>query len=133
MKSLSRVRLFATPWTVAYQASPSMGLSRQEYWSGLPFPFPGDHLCTIFLYKPFYFYKANDNVLSYYFLVISIFSLSLSLSFFFFLVKLVKNLTMLLIFLRNQFFLYIFHLLYYFYILYFIYFTSNLYYCFLSA
>ena len=42
VKSLSRVRLFATPWTVAYQASPSMGFSRQEYWSGLPFPFPGD-------------------------------------------------------------------------------------------
>ena len=38
MKSLSRVRLFATPWTVAYQASPSMGFSRQKYWSGLPFP-----------------------------------------------------------------------------------------------
>ena len=31
-----------TPWTVAYQASPSMGFSRQEYWSGLPFPSPGD-------------------------------------------------------------------------------------------
>ena len=42
VKSLSRVRLFATPWTVAYQASPSMGFSRQEYWSRLPFPFPGD-------------------------------------------------------------------------------------------
>ena len=42
MKSLSRVRLFATPWTVAYQASLSMGFSRQEYWSGLPFPSPGD-------------------------------------------------------------------------------------------
>ena len=42
MKSLSRVRLFATPWTVAYQASPSMGFSRQEYWSGLPCPSPGD-------------------------------------------------------------------------------------------
>ena len=40
MKSLSRVRLFATPWTVAYQASPSRGFSRQEYWSGLPFPSP---------------------------------------------------------------------------------------------
>ena len=35
-------RLFATLWTVAYQASPSMGFSRQEYWSGLPFPSPGD-------------------------------------------------------------------------------------------
>ena len=42
VKSLSRVWLFATPWTVAYQASPSMGFSRQEYWSGLPFPSPGD-------------------------------------------------------------------------------------------
>ena len=42
VKSLSRVRLFETPWTVAYQASLSMGFSRQEYWSGLPFPSPGD-------------------------------------------------------------------------------------------
>ena len=42
VKSLSCVRLFATPWTVAYQAPPSMGFSRQEYWSGLPFPSPGD-------------------------------------------------------------------------------------------
>ena len=41
-KSLSRVRLFATPWTVAYQAPPSMEFSRQEYWSGLPFSSPGD-------------------------------------------------------------------------------------------
>ena len=38
----SRVRLFATPWTVASQAPPFMGFSRQEYWSGLPFPSPGD-------------------------------------------------------------------------------------------
>ena len=42
MKLLSRVRLFATPWAVAYQATPSMGFSRQEYWSWLPFPSPGD-------------------------------------------------------------------------------------------
>ena len=42
VKSLSRVRLFATPWTVAYQAPPAMRFSRQEYWSGLPFPSPGD-------------------------------------------------------------------------------------------
>ena len=42
LKSLSRVRLFATPWSVAYQAPLSMGFSRQEYWSGLPFPSPGD-------------------------------------------------------------------------------------------
>ena len=38
VKVLSRVRLFATPWTAAYQAPPSMGLSRQEYWSGVPLP-----------------------------------------------------------------------------------------------
>ena len=42
MKSLSRVQLFVTPWTVAHQAPPSMGFSRQEYWSGLPFPSPGE-------------------------------------------------------------------------------------------
>ena len=40
VKSLSRVRLLATPWTAAYQASPSMGFSRQEYWSGMPSPSP---------------------------------------------------------------------------------------------
>ena len=39
-KSLSRVRLFVTPWTAAYQAPPSMGFSRQEYWSGVPLPSP---------------------------------------------------------------------------------------------
>ena len=38
VKSLSRVRLFATPWTVAHQATLSMEFFRQEYWSGLPFP-----------------------------------------------------------------------------------------------
>ena len=38
MKSLSRVRLFATPWTIAYQVPPSMEFSKQEYWNGLPFP-----------------------------------------------------------------------------------------------
>ena len=42
VKSLSRVRLFATSWTVAHQAPLSMGFARQEYWSGLPFPSPGD-------------------------------------------------------------------------------------------
>ena len=40
MKSLSRVRLLAIPWTAAYQAPLSMGFSRQEYWSGLPLPSP---------------------------------------------------------------------------------------------
>ena len=44
VKPLSRARLLATPWTRAYQAPPSMGFSRQEYWSGVPLPSP------IFLY-----------------------------------------------------------------------------------
>ena len=44
MRSLSRIRLFATPWTVAYYDPLSMGFSRQEYWSGLPFPSPEDLL-----------------------------------------------------------------------------------------
>ena len=43
VKPLSHVRLFATSWTVACQAPQSMDFSRQEYWSGLPFPSPGDH------------------------------------------------------------------------------------------
>ena len=42
VKSLSRVQLFGTPWTVAHQAPPPMGFPRQEYWIGLPFPSPGD-------------------------------------------------------------------------------------------
>ena len=42
VKSLSCVRLFMTPWTVAHQTPSSMGFSRQQYWSGLPFPSPGD-------------------------------------------------------------------------------------------
>ena len=42
VRVLSRVQLFATPWTVARQAPQSMGFSRQEYWNGLPFPSLGD-------------------------------------------------------------------------------------------
>ena len=42
VKSFSCVLLFATPWTAAYWAPLSMGFSRQEYWSGLPFPSPGE-------------------------------------------------------------------------------------------
>ena len=41
-KSLSRVQLFVTPWTVAHQAPLAMEFSRREYWSGQPFPSPGD-------------------------------------------------------------------------------------------
>ena len=43
VKSLSRVRLLVTPWTSAYQAPPSMGFSRQEYWSGVPLPSPNSN------------------------------------------------------------------------------------------
>ena len=42
VKLLSHVRLFANTWTVAHRAPPSMRISRQEYWSGLPFPSPGN-------------------------------------------------------------------------------------------
>ena len=57
--SLSRVQLFATPWTVVRQAPLSMGFFRQEYWSGLPFPSPGtykvsiqiSHLLNLFFYS----------------------------------------------------------------------------------
>ena len=48
VKSFSRVRLFATPWTAAYQAPPSMGFSRQEYWSGVPLPSPTLNLVLIY-------------------------------------------------------------------------------------
>ena len=51
VKSLSHVWLLATPWTAAYQASPSMGFSRQEYWSGVPLPFPRDVLFNILFWK----------------------------------------------------------------------------------
>ena len=52
VKSLSHVWLFTTPWTAAYQAPPSMGFSRQEFWSGLPFPSPQMDMvfCQIFMY-----------------------------------------------------------------------------------
>ena len=51
VKSLSRVWLLAIPWTAAYQAPPSMGFSRQEYWSGVPLPSPG-RLPTPVLFWP---------------------------------------------------------------------------------
>ena len=50
VKSLSRVRLLVTPWTAAYQAPPSMGFSRQEYWSGMPLPSPNTQLMFIKLF-----------------------------------------------------------------------------------
>jgi len=47
VKALNPVRLLATPWTAAYQALPSMGFSRQEYWSGVPLPSPMTSLDSI--------------------------------------------------------------------------------------
>ena len=52
VKSLSRVWLFATPWTAANQASPSMGFSRQEYWSGVPWPYLWLIICIFYSVFP---------------------------------------------------------------------------------
>ena len=49
VKLLSRVQFFATPWTAAYQAPPSMGFSRQEYWSGVPLPSLGPPGQSLFI------------------------------------------------------------------------------------
>ena len=57
VRSLSRVRLFTTPWTVAYQAFPSMGFSRQEYWSGMPSPS---------LFIPFFFIASKNYSFTYF-------------------------------------------------------------------
>ena len=51
VKSLSRVRFLATPLTVAHQAPPSMGFSRQEYWKGVPLPSPIKEMRTVLLLK----------------------------------------------------------------------------------
>ena len=53
VKSLNRARLLATPWTAAYQAPPSMGFSRQEYWSGLPLPSPEIFFFLLMIFKFF--------------------------------------------------------------------------------
>ena len=58
VKSLSRVRLSATPWTIAYQAPPSMGFSRQEYWSGVPLP-------SLELNSAYKLNKQGDNIQSW--------------------------------------------------------------------
>ena len=57
VKSLSRVWLLATPWTAAYQAPPSMGFSRQEYWTGVPLPVP---LPALAFLK--YRYRFGENI-----------------------------------------------------------------------
>ena len=56
VESLSCVRLFTTPWTVAHQAPPSMGFSRQEYWSGLPFAFN-----SLYFLERFYAHSKTEH------------------------------------------------------------------------
>ena len=56
VKSLSHVQLLATPWTAAYQTPPSMGFSRQEYWSGVPSPSPILYAVIIFYFYSFAIY-----------------------------------------------------------------------------
>ena len=63
MKSLSRVRLFTTPWTAAYQAPPPMGFSRQEYWSGVPLPSPNMiHSDAFALIRPLYLLYLSKHI-----------------------------------------------------------------------
>ena len=73
VKSFSRVRLFMTPWTAAYQAPPPMGFSKQEYWSGLPYMYIRGWEINLIktqglstLVKPLgvWWYKASWNILS---------------------------------------------------------------------
>ena len=72
VKSLSRVQLLATPWTAAHQAPPSMGFSRQEYWSGVPLPSPE---------LPLYLYgKPTDHIRMGLFLDSILFSFSVDVS-----------------------------------------------------
>ena len=59
VKSLSRAELLATPWTAAYQAPPSMGFSRQEYWSGLPSPSPNMRIRSV-IFKPYHHLGFQD-------------------------------------------------------------------------
>ena len=65
VKSLSRVQLLATPWTAGYQAPPSMGFSRQEYWSGLPLPSSGElpgHKVRCLLLRVFRRWGDNNKI-----------------------------------------------------------------------
>ena len=68
LSHFSRVRLCATPWTAAYQALPSMGFSRQEYWSGVPLPSPLQRLHW-FYFIHYYFINTGRNSQKYRYLL----------------------------------------------------------------
>ena len=80
VKSFSHVRLFATPWTAAYQAPLPMGFSRQEYWSGLPLPSPLlsiliiilTHLCSSIYYSFLFIAESTPLQKKYHYYVIGI-------------------------------------------------------------
>ena len=67
VKSLSHARLLATPWTAAYQAPPSMGFSKQDYWSGVPLPSPQHQLISFKFRK-----KCSDPCTTRYFVYSSL-------------------------------------------------------------
>ena len=102
VKSLSRVRLVATPWTAAHQAPPSMGFSRQECWSGVPLPSP-----PFLLDCPFYWHTVTYSSLLEFFVFSMVSALTSFfiydfIEFSFFLVSLAKGLSVLFIFSKNQ-------------------------------
>ena len=61
VKSLSHVRLLATPWTAVYQAPSSMGFARQEYWSGVPLPSPSESLGKPNIYICFQRFECKNS------------------------------------------------------------------------
>ena len=91
VKSLSHIRLFANPWTAAYQAPPSMGFSRQEYWSGVPLPSPdfwlldiinNSELRWLYYYNvPFYLHRSWKKLKILLLLKTCYFLVSLKMSF----------------------------------------------------
>ena len=75
VKLLSRVRLFATPWTAAHQAPPSMGFSRQEHWSGVPAPSPTCMYSRSLLWSEHVHRNSPPNCFFIIFLVHTVFTL----------------------------------------------------------
>ena len=85
VKSLSRVWLLVTPWTTAHQAPPSMGFSRQEYWSGVPLPSSVQVYCCLFLsfFSSYFLYLGAPVLDAYIFYNSYIFSFHIILFIYF--------------------------------------------------